>query len=173
MPALMHLRGQKAILAGRPWGSCNVRCRTNGPPGATREIGSPSDFKMKLFRPFPLLLLAGLLAGCGAGHPKISSIVVSPASANAVISSQATVAFTATANFDNHTSRQLTVADGLTWKSSNTAAASINNDGTATCVATGTTTITASAPSQLVVMVGQQVSTNSPMVSGMAMLNCM
>jgi len=119
-----------------------------------------------------VLLVAALLAGCGAGHPKISSIVVSPATATAVISSQATVHFTATANFDNHTSRQLTVADGLTWKSSNTAAASINNDGTATCVATGTTTITASAPSQLVVTVGAQVSTNSPMVNGTGMLTC-
>src|SRR5579864_2829204 len=117
---------------------------------------------MRLFRSFPLLLLTALLFGCGAGHPKISSIVVSPATATAVISSQATVAFTATANFDNHTSRQLTVADGLKWKSSNNAIAGINNDGTATCIAGGSATITASAPSQLVVMVGTQVSTNSP-----------
>ena len=125
---------------------------------------------MRLINLCHVLLVAAVLAGCGAGHSKISSIVVSPATATAVISSQATVAFTATANF--HTSRQLTVADGLTWKSSNMAAASINNDGTATCVTTGTTTVTASAPSQLVVMVGQQVSTNSPMVSGTATLNC-
>ena len=127
---------------------------------------------MRLLKPFSLLLLTAFVLGCGAGHPKIKTIVVSPAMATSVINSQATVAFTATANFDNNTSRQLTVADGLTWKSSNNAIATINNDGNATCIAPGSITVSASAPSQLVVMVGTGVSTNSPMVSGTAMLSC-
>ena len=116
--------------------------------------------------------LLALLAACGAGHPRITSIIVSPATATAVVNSNATVSFTATANFSNNTSRQLTQADGLTWKSSNNAIAGINGDGTATCIAVGTATITASAPSQLMVTVGTQFTNNSPMVNGTATLNC-
>ena len=119
-----------------------------------------------------LLPFLALLVACGAGHPRITSIIVSPATANAVVNSSATVSFTATANFTNHTSRQLTVADGLTWKSSNNAIAGIDNDGTATCIAMGSATITASAPSELVVTVGTQFTNNSPMVNGTATLNC-
>lgn len=128
---------------------------------------------LKHFRWVVIALLAVLLVGCGAGHPKIVSIAVSPASAQTAVSASQTVTFAATATFDNHTSRQLTQADGLTWKSSNNAIAGINNDGTATCIAVGSVMVTASAPSQLVVMVGTQISTNSPMVNGTGTLNCM
>jgi Bacterial Ig-like domain (group 2) len=127
---------------------------------------------MKLLKPLSLLLLTGLVLGCGAGHPKITSIIVSPAMATSAINSNATVAFTATGNFDNHTSRQLTVADGLTWKTSNTAIAGINDTGEATCIAAGSATVTATAPSQLVITVGTQISNNSPKVNGTATLNC-
>ncbi|HZQ23652.1 MAG TPA: hypothetical protein VFA89_12745 [Terriglobales bacterium] len=129
---------------------------------------------MKPFRLIPLLLLAVWALGCGAGHPKITSIVVSPTSANANIGSSQTVTFSATANFDDHTSRQLTAADGLTWKSSNTVVATIeDSNGRATCVTPGTSTITATAPADLVVTVNNGVSNTSPNVSGTATLNCM
>ncbi|HET7439969.1 MAG TPA: hypothetical protein VFJ47_01610 [Terriglobales bacterium] len=127
---------------------------------------------MKHFLLLSLLLLPALLLGCGAGHPRITSIVVSPATAQTPVSANQTVSYTATAHFSNNTSRQLTVADGLTWATSSNTIAGINSDGTATCIAPGSVTITATAPSQLVVMVGSGISTNSPKVSGTASLNC-
>src|SRR5437870_2553923 len=47
-----------------------------------------------------VLVILALLLGCGAGHPKVVSIAVSPATATAMSSSHATVAYSATGTFD-------------------------------------------------------------------------
>lgn len=120
----------------------------------------------------PLVLLATLLMGCGAGHPTITSITVSPATATAASNPQTTVGFTATGNFANHQSRALTVADGLAWASSNIALVSIDSLGNATCKMPGTVTITASAPANLSFTVGSGVNNTSATISGTATLTC-
>jgi Big-like domain-containing protein len=117
-----------------------------------------------------LAFLALLLMGCGAGHPNLTSIAVSPSSATAA--PQQDVVFTANGTFTNNSSRELTVADGLTWKTSNSAMATINNNGSATCLAPGTVTITATAPQNLQITVNNGVSNTSTNISGTATLNC-
>jgi hypothetical protein len=118
-----------------------------------------------------VLLLAALLTGCGAGHPNIKSITVSPTTANAVLNQN--VVFTANGTFTNNSSRNLTVADGLSWQTSNNAVATINgNTGSATCVASGSVTVTATAPMNLQITVNSGVSNTSTNVSGTATLNC-
>jgi len=127
---------------------------------------------MKSWHLTAVLVILALLLGCGAGHPKVVSIAVSPATATAMSSSHATVAYSATGTFDDKTSRMLSVADGLTWKSSNTAVATIDATGVATCVAPGAATITASAPANLVISVGTGIQNTSSTVSGTATLTC-
>jgi hypothetical protein len=129
---------------------------------------------MKLMSlPFPLgLAVAALLIGCGAGHPKIVSITVTPTTGSAPTIPPTDVQFTATATFDNQSSRELTIADGLTWTTSNSNIATINNNGSATCVAPGAVTITASAPSELNITVNNGVNNTSMNVSGTAQLTC-
>lgn len=118
-----------------------------------------------------VLSIAAVLAGCGAGHPNISSISVSPSTASAALNQD--VVFTATGNFTNNSSRDLNAADGLSWKTSNTAIATINdNTGSATCVASGSVTVTATAPQNLQVTVNNGISNTSTNVSGSATLNC-
>jgi uncharacterized protein YjdB len=122
---------------------------------------------------FPsLLMIAVLLMACGAGHPRLTSIAVSPSSATASSSLQGQVGFTATGTFTDHTSRELHLADGLEWKSSNTVIATIDDTGEATCVSPGSVTITATAPADLQITVSNGVQNTSPKVSGNAMLNC-
>jgi uncharacterized protein YjdB len=122
---------------------------------------------------FPsLLMIAVLLMACGAGHPRLTSITVSPSSATASSSLQGQVGFTATGTFTDHTSRELHLADGLEWKSSNTVIATIDATGEATCVSPGPVTITATAPADLQITVSNGVQNTSPKVSGDAMLNC-
>lgn len=129
---------------------------------------------MKLGSRFTLVLALALpWIGCGAGHPKISSITITPATASAPIVPVTDVQFTATATFDNNTSRELTVADGLTWASSNTAVATISDSGSATCIGLGPVTITGTAPSELNVTVTNGVNNTSPKVSGTAQLTCL
>jgi uncharacterized protein YjdB len=82
------------------------------------------------------------------------------------------VQFTATATFDNQSSRELTIADGLTWTTSNSNIATINNNGSATCVAPGAVTITATAPSELNITVNNGVNNTSMNVNGTAQLTC-
>jgi len=127
---------------------------------------------MKFLPLTAILTLISLLLGCGAGHPKLMSIAVSPATATATSSPQGTVGYSATGTFDNKTSRTLTVADGLTWKSSNTAMATIDSTGTATCITPGAVTITASAPADLQLTVNNSVQNTSPTVNGTASLTC-
>jgi len=119
-----------------------------------------------------LLLLAALLIACGAGHPRLTSIAVSPSSATASSSPQGQVGFTATGTFTDHSSRELHLADGLEWKSSNTVDATIGGTGEATCLVPGSVTITATAPADLQITVSNGVQNTSPKVSGSAILNC-
>lgn len=123
-----------------------------------------------------LLLLAAVgLAGCGAGHANLTSITVSPQTATAA-SAQGQVGYTATGNFANGKSRELSQADGLSWKTSptsgGTVAATIGSTGEATCSAAGTITITASAPQNLQFTINNGVQNTSATVSGTASLTC-
>ena len=120
-----------------------------------------------------LLVVVVFLAGCGAGHRKLTSITVSPAAAAAVASSRGTAQYTATGIEDNGSTVTLTQADDLSWKTSKPAIATIDDSGTATCVGTGVVTITATAPVDLTIQVSTNVQNTSPDVSGTASLNCM
>ena len=118
-----------------------------------------------------VLCSAAVLAGCGAGHPNIMSISVSPSTATAALNQD--VVFTATGNFTNSSSRDLSAADGLSWKTSNTTIATINeNTGSATCVAPGNVTVIATAPQNLQVTVNNGISNTSANVTGSATLSC-
>jgi len=122
-----------------------------------------------------LLLGAVAFVGCGAGHANITSITVSPESATAT-ASHGQVGYTATGNFANGKSRELSQADGLTWKtsptSSGTVAATIGSTGEVTCSASGTVTITASAPENLQFTINNGIQNTSSTVSGTASLTC-
>jgi len=122
-----------------------------------------------------LLLAAAGFLGCGAGHANLQSITVSPQSATAS-SSEGEVGYTATGNFANGKSRELSQADGLSWKTSPTsagsAAAEIGSTGDATCSAPGTITITASAPQNLQFTISNGIQNTSATVSGTATLTC-
>jgi len=121
-------------------------------------------------------LVAVALIGCGAGHANLTSITVSPQSATTTSNPQGQVGFTAMGNFSNHTSRELSQVDGLSWKTSptmaGTVAATIGSTGEATCSAPGTVTVTASAPQNLSFTVNNGVQNTSMTVSGTAMLIC-
>jgi len=122
-----------------------------------------------------LVLAAAGVLGCGAGHANLTSITVSPQSATAT-SSQGQVGYTATGNFANGKSRELSQADGLTWKTSPTAAgtvaATIGSTGEVTCSASGSVTITASAPVNLQFTINNGIQNTSSTVSGTASLTC-
>ena len=119
----------------------------------------------------PFLLLSVLLTvACGAGHPNLKSISVNPASA--VANRGGTLGFTANGIFTDNSSRTLTPADGLSWRSSNTAVASIDDAGLATCNTTGQVTITASAPVNLQLTVNNGISNTAQTIRGTGTLNC-
>src|SRR5438128_10344020 len=88
-----------------------------------------------------LFLVVAVLAlvGCGAGHANLTSITVSPQSATTTSSPQGQVGYTATGNFQNGKSRELSQVDGLSWKTSRmstgTVAATIGSTGWGTCSA--------------------------------------
>jgi len=114
---------------------------------------------------------AALGMGCGAGHPNLMTISVSPNTASAALNED--VVFTATGNFTNNTSRDLTVVDGLSWSTSNNAIATINgNTGSATCIAAGSVNVIAKAPQNLQITVNNGINNTSPTVTGSATLNC-
>lgn len=119
------------------------------------------------------LLASLLLAGCGAGHPTLTGITVTPSSATASIATRGSVGYTATGMFSDHSSRQLTQADGLTWATANGQIAGISDSGMATCVRAGVVTVTASAPSNLTITITNTVTNTSPKVMGSAALTCM
>ena len=114
-----------------------------------------------------------LLLGCGAGHPTLTGISVTPSTATASITTQGGVGYTATGMFSDHSSRQLTQADGLSWATSNGLVAGISDSGTATCVRAGVVTVTATAPTNLTITVTNTVMNTSPKTSGTASLTCM
>jgi|SRR5579862_1850904 len=118
-----------------------------------------------------LFTVVAFSIGCGAFHPNLKSISVSPTTANAALNED--VVFTGTGNFMNNTSRDLTIADGLSWSTSNNAIAKINgNTGSATCVAPGSVTIIAKAPENLQITVNNGINDTSTNVTGTATLNC-
>lgn len=118
-----------------------------------------------------LLTILAVAIGCGAGHPNLKTISVSPTTASAALNED--VVFTATGNFVNNTSRDLTLADGLSWSTSNSAIARINSDtGSATCVAVGSVTVIAKAPENLQITVNNGINNTSTNVTGTATLNC-
>jgi len=121
----------------------------------------------------PLLSAALLLLGCGAGHPTLTSISVTPSDATASIAARGSVGYTATGTFSDHSSRQLTQADGQTWATNNGLIAGISDSGSAQCVRAGVVTVTATAPSNLTITVTTTVTNTSPKVSGTASLTCM
>ncbi|MCE3285723.1 MAG: LigC protein, partial [Steroidobacteraceae bacterium] len=104
--------------------------------------------------PAIMLALLAALAGCeGDGHrgkaaapatpasstPSLKSIEVTPSLATAAAGT--TTQFTATGLYTDNTTRNLTAQ--VTWASSNTAVATVNNDGVATTVGAGNTTVSA------------------------------
>jgi hypothetical protein len=131
---------------------------------------------MKYFQFVVAFLVAMLVIGCGAGHANLTSITVSPQSATTTSSPQGQVGYTATGNFANGKSRELSQVDGLSWKTSPTStgsvAATIGSTGEVTCSAPGTVTITATAPQNLSFAVNNGVHNTSMTVSGGATLNC-
>ncbi|HZP24328.1 MAG TPA: Ig-like domain-containing protein [Terriglobales bacterium] len=127
------------------------------------------------FRALHVLCICALAAtwiACGAGHPTITRIAVGPQTATSTVSPPTDVQFTATATFTNNSSRELTLADGLSWSSSNTAIATISTNGSATCIAVGQVTVTATAPADLNVTVNNGINNTSPNVTGTAQLTC-
>src|SRR5947209_18356093 len=54
----------------------------------SRQSNFPGDSQMKYFLLASLLSIAVLLVACGAGHPRLTSIAVSPSSATAASSPQ-------------------------------------------------------------------------------------
>jgi len=143
-------------------------------PAATCHASRSSKYSMKNWRLYvlSLTLITIFVLGCGAGHPTITKITVSPSNATATSTPQGQVGFTATGTFSNNQSRALNVSDGLTWQSSNINMVSIDSLGKATCKAPGTVTITASAPANLQFTVGSGINNTSATVSGTATLNC-
>jgi hypothetical protein len=125
-------------------------------------------------KPLHLIFLccfALIFVGCGAGHPNLTSIAVSPQTATAQSATHGTVGYTAKGTFSDHSSRELSQVDGLTWATS-TGAASVGSTGEATCLAPGTVTVTASAPVNLTITVNNGVDNTSAMVRGTAQLVC-
>jgi Big-like domain-containing protein len=153
-------------------GSFPNTCRETCNPGASHEIPTLLEIPVKYFLFTALLIIAVVFVGCGAGHPRLTSIAVSPASATASSSLQGEVGFTAMGTFSDHGRRELSLADGLSWKSLNTVVATIDDTGQATCVSPGPVTITATAPADLQITVSNGVQNTSPKVSGTATLNC-
>ncbi len=132
------------------------------------------------------IVLAVAMCGCGNGSPKLQRVRVSPAMASAATIPAQQVQFTAQGTFSNNTTRGLTLGDGIVWSSSNANIASINVSGVATCVAPGSVTIAATAPTtshpifsaagsnttSAVAFPGGMPVAGSPTVSGSAALTC-
>lgn len=103
---------------------------------------------MRSNRLWTLLLLFGVLLGCGGGGgggggdtPQLLSITVTPANPSLAVGSSQP--FTATGTYSDNSTLNLT--DSVTWSSSNPTFATINNSGLATGVAAGSATISATS----------------------------
>jgi len=152
-----------------------IQCVRFAPRMPTAQAITASKLTREKSMKYLNLVLAAsvsmVLVGCGAGHANITSITVSPQSATTTSSPQGQVGYTATGNFANGKSRELSQVDGLSWKTS-TVAATIGSTGEVTCSAPGTVTITASAPQNLSFTVNNGVHNTSTTVSGTATLTC-
>lgn len=120
---------------------------------------------MKYNAPALVVLVALTCLSCGSSS-KLERITIAPPTATTTSSPHGQVAFAATGELSNHTTRALTPSEGLTWASSDTTIATINTNGIATCLAPGFVTITATAPQNL------HRGSNAPAVSGTAILTC-
>src|SRR6202521_6358441 len=118
-----------------------------------------------------LACLAFILIGCGAGHPNLTSIAVSPQTATAQSATHGTVGYTAKGVFSDHSSRELSQVDGLAWATSTTAA-SMGSTGEATSMAAGAGTGTASAPQNLQLTINNGIDNTSRNIQGTAQLVC-
>jgi hypothetical protein len=118
-----------------------------------------------------MIVVFFMTIGCGAGHPNLTSISVSPATATVQSANHGQVGYIAKAQFSDGSSRDLSQADGLSWKTSMTAA-TIGSTGKATCVGPGTVMVTASAPQNLQLTVNIGVTNTSATVQGTAQLIC-
>jgi trimeric autotransporter adhesin len=86
-----------------------------------------------------VIVFAGLLPGCNSSAPTLKSITVTTGTPS--VAAGLTATFTATGNYSNNTTQNLT--SSVTWTSSNAAVATIAG-GTATSLTQGSTTIAAS-----------------------------
>jgi 6-phosphogluconolactonase (cycloisomerase 2 family) len=89
-----------------------------------------------------LLLCILLLAACGSSSPNLTSITVAPSSASVNIG--ASQQFSATGNYSDGTSKDITTNTSITWASASTSIATITSGGLATGKGAGTVTISAS-----------------------------
>ena len=128
------------------------------------------------------VLASLLLVACGNGSPQLTRVSVTPVMASSSIGQQ--VRFSATGQFDNNTSRMLGTGDALQWTSDNSAVATVDQTGLATCVSLGSAPIRASAAvtTQKTVSSNGSTTMNSGVaknimagatVSGAAMLTCL
>ena len=149
----------------------SVRVKTGATSNEPFLSKIAGDMLMKYLAFALTILVASVLMSCGAGHPNLVSIKVSPQSAATTSNPQGQVGYTATGTFSDNTSRQLSQVDGLSWKTSTTAA-SIGPNGEATCMAPGMVTITANAPENLQITVNNGVQNTATNVTGTASLTC-
>ena len=152
-------------------GMISVRVKTGATSNEPFLSKIAGDMLMKYLAFALTILVASVLMSCGAGHPNLVSIKVSPQSAATTSNPQGQVGYTATGTFSDNTSRQLSQVDGLSWKTSTTAA-SIGPNGEATCMAPGMVTITANAPENLQITVNNGVQNTATNVTGTASLTC-
>ena len=91
----------------------------------------------------------GWLSGCGGGQASepvtLGSITVTPA--NASVQAQATQQFTATGAFSDTSTKDVT--ESVSWTSSDTGKATVQNSGFATGIASGSVTITAASAGKI------------------------
>lgn len=125
---------------------------------------------MKRVLSFVACAVVAVLLACGGSSDTIQSVQVSPQQGQGTVPN-GPANFTATGTFKNNQSRMLTSQDGLMWSSSDTTVATINSlTGQATCLAVGSSIITASVPSDLTYQVGGHGSSST--VTGTAGLQC-
>jgi uncharacterized protein YjdB len=107
----------------------------------------PASVRAHLWTLASLLFIVAMTVSCGKFFPDANSLVaISVTPSNASLQLTKTQQFTAIGSFGDGTSKD--VSSTVTWSSSSSNVASINNAGLATALQTGTTTITASQSGQ-------------------------